>query len=169
MKQRNNMKRIQMTTIGLMTALSSFAAGSGSSPDEGWITFLAVLYIVGAVLQIILFFKVWGMTNDVDSLKRRIVDNTRGADLQRQCRRLAVMGDKAQIRELMLDLFFEELEAEYEKSHYTTYNLQELKKRSLGAYKDRLRSNLSSIGEPVPEDIKNLQTFDDYLSLISIN
>ena len=33
------------------------------------ITFLTIIYVVFAVLQIILFFKVWGMTNNVKKMK----------------------------------------------------------------------------------------------------
>ncbi len=39
--------------------------------------FLSVILIVFGILQIILFFKVWGMTNDVNDIKRSIngIDN----------------------------------------------------------------------------------------------
>jgi len=39
--------------------------------------FLSVILIVFGILQIILFFKVWGMTNDVNHIKRSIngIDN----------------------------------------------------------------------------------------------
>lgn len=36
---------------------------------EGIMTFTAIIMIVFGVLQIILFFKIWGMTNNVKSLK----------------------------------------------------------------------------------------------------
>lgn len=36
--------------------------------------FILVIFAVWQVLQVIIFFKVWGMTNDVDKLKARIVD-----------------------------------------------------------------------------------------------
>lgn len=35
-------------------------------------TLLAIILIVFGILQVILFFKLWGMTNDVKSLLRRI-------------------------------------------------------------------------------------------------
>lgn len=35
-------------------------------------TFMSMLLIVGGVLQIILFFKIWGMTNDVANIKEML-------------------------------------------------------------------------------------------------
>ena len=43
--------------------------------------FIAVVAVVAAILQIILFFKVWGMTNDVDKLKSRFIDNKNDIDI----------------------------------------------------------------------------------------
>ena len=37
----------------------------------------AIISIVAAVLQIILFFKLWGMTNDVRKLKDAVIGNFR--------------------------------------------------------------------------------------------
>lgn len=43
-------------------------------------TFIALVIIIGAILQIILFFKIWGMTNDVSEIlgimRERNVPNT---------------------------------------------------------------------------------------------
>lgn len=37
--------------------------------------FLSIVLIVFGVLQIILFFKMWGMTNDVDKIKNKILSS----------------------------------------------------------------------------------------------
>lgn len=37
---------------------------------EGIMTFTAIVMIVFGILQIILFFKIWGMTNNVSKIKR---------------------------------------------------------------------------------------------------
>lgn len=39
---------------------------------EGIITFTAIVMIVFGILQIILFFKIWGMTNNVSKIKREL-------------------------------------------------------------------------------------------------
>lgn len=50
--------------------------------------FSAIVLIITGILQIILFFKIWGMTNDVKKLKERfkpsIVDDVRTAYLNGQ-------------------------------------------------------------------------------------
>ena len=45
-----------------------------SSGVDGWIIFYGIVFLIFAVLQIILFFKVWGMTNNVKKLKQKFVE-----------------------------------------------------------------------------------------------
>lgn len=37
--------------------------------------FVAIFSLIGSILSIILFFKLWGMTNDVDKIKAKYVDH----------------------------------------------------------------------------------------------
>lgn len=46
----------------------------------------AIISIVAAVLQIILFFKLWGMTNDVRKLKDAVIGNFSQANPSHQKR-----------------------------------------------------------------------------------
>lgn len=39
------------------------------------VTFISILFIIFGILQIILFFKVWGMTNDVRKLTDKLCGN----------------------------------------------------------------------------------------------
>ena len=41
---------------------------------EGFTTFIGVIIIVFGILQIILFFKIWAMTNNVKDIQRRFVN-----------------------------------------------------------------------------------------------
>ena len=43
---------------------------------EGMFSFVGIIIIVFGVLQIILFFKMWGMTNDVKIIKKNLIDGT---------------------------------------------------------------------------------------------
>jgi hypothetical protein len=36
-----------------------------------WIDFLTIILLIFGVLQIILFFKVWGMTNDIKDIRNK--------------------------------------------------------------------------------------------------
>lgn len=42
---------------------------------EGMFTFVGIIMIVFGILQIILFFKIWGMTNNVSEIKNIIRNN----------------------------------------------------------------------------------------------
>ena len=38
-------------------------------------TFMAIVFLVFGILQIILFFKIWGMTNNVKKIKNKLCGN----------------------------------------------------------------------------------------------
>jgi hypothetical protein len=67
-----------LLAINIMTFAQDdeYAATYGqqsSSGINGWMIFCSIVIFVFAVLQIILFFKVWGMTDDVKKLKQKFV------------------------------------------------------------------------------------------------
>lgn len=66
---------LPMTTF----AYDDYYSGSFSS-GSGVIIFFSLVCIAAAILQIILFFKIWKMTNDVDAMRKKVVDQT-GATL----------------------------------------------------------------------------------------
>lgn len=47
--------------------------------SEGFVLFLELVYIVAGILGIILFFKVWGMTNNVARI-RELLENEKNSD-----------------------------------------------------------------------------------------
>lgn len=76
-------------------------------------TLLTITIVTFAVLQIILFFKVWGMTNDVEKIKKG-QERTKSVDA-----RIAYLrGDKAQAQILMDEYFFEEARKFAENTDY---------------------------------------------------
>ena len=62
------MKRFIVFMVTASTTLSCLAAGYGELDVPGWFKFLMLLMIAWGILEIILFFKIWGMTNDVRKL-----------------------------------------------------------------------------------------------------
>ena len=59
----------------MAVAISSSAAGYYSSSEtSGWMTFLGILMMAWGILEIILFFKIWGMTNNVESITKKYVE-----------------------------------------------------------------------------------------------
>ena len=64
------MKRIFVLLLSVTTALSSYAYYDDYSSSNGLLTFMSIIMIVWGILEIILFFKIWGMTNDIKALKK---------------------------------------------------------------------------------------------------
>lgn len=56
-------------------------------------TFLAIVTIVAGVLQIILFFKIWIMTNNVSVIKDTLSDENRSAYILQDGQAAALAGD----------------------------------------------------------------------------
>lgn len=76
-------------------------------------TLLTIIIVAFAVLQIILFFKIWGMTNDVEKIKKG-QERTKSVEA-----RIAYLrGDKTQAQTLMDEYFFEEARKFAEFSNY---------------------------------------------------
>lgn len=44
---------------------------------DGFLTFMSFVVLVFGILQIILFFKLWGMTNDVRTIRKHLVPEKR--------------------------------------------------------------------------------------------
>ena len=64
------MKRLLFFSI-FTAAISTevFAAGQYGEPElSGWLIFFSLVMIIWGILEIILFFKIWGMTNNVRKL-----------------------------------------------------------------------------------------------------
>lgn len=65
------MKKICMLTLLMAVVSNGFAYGDYSYPELAmprWIELMGILMIIWGVLEIILFFKIWRMTNDVHRL-----------------------------------------------------------------------------------------------------
>lgn len=56
-------------------------------------TFLAIVSIVAGVLQIVLFFKIWIMTNNVNVIKNTLSDENRSAYILQDGQAAALAGD----------------------------------------------------------------------------
>ena len=65
------MKRLSWFVFMMAAVSNSYAYNDYSYPKlemPWWLTFMGLLMIAWAILEIVLFFKIWGMTNDVSKL-----------------------------------------------------------------------------------------------------
>ena len=143
------MKRTSVFVLALVAATSAFAyyGSRGSSDFElpAWFKIMCFIMIGWGVLNIILFFKVWGMTNNVSKIRRKYESDYSADDILSNARRLFLQGKKSEVRDMYINSFCAEVEA----------------------YNERKKNNLSNIGEPMPEAIRNMKTMSDYYNSIT--
>lgn len=72
---------------------------------EDIITFTGVVMIVFGILQIILFFKIWGMTNNVSKIKGKLEENLNDDAILLKAQLFALDGDKQQSFNLYKESF----------------------------------------------------------------
>lgn len=176
------MKRLTVILFVLASALNTFAYHSYSSSFEmpGWLTFMGIVMIVWGILEIILFFKIWDMTNNIKALKKDHFNETvfeTKAGMARYLRNNLVLGNMENVKKTLLKNFidnvehgFSELPAEgYVKDEngndkwvrFTEENLD----KSIIPYVDNLILQYGKIGEEVPVYITRMKTFRDYYKL----
>ena len=166
-------------------ASSSFAYyGSDSSSDSGWLTFMCVVMIAWGILEIILFFKIWGMTNDVRALKQDHFNEAKFATKEETAghlRRNLVLGNTENVRRILLQNFIDNVEMDYASMCRAGYvkdengkdvwteseAMKEINlKKSIRPYVENLQKLYERIGEEIPVCIKNMETFGDYFNLV---
>lgn len=173
------MKRISVLAFTLIVALRSFAYYSSSSFDNEF-GLLGIIVLIWGVLQIILFFKVWGMTNNIKALKKDHFNETvfeSKADMAKYLRNNLVLGNKEDVKKILLKNFIDNVEHGYgelptggyvkdERGNdkwvrYEEKNLNE----SIIPYVNNLILQYGKIGEEVPVYITRMKTFRDYYKL----
>lgn len=72
---------------------------------KGLLQFTGIVMIVFGILQIILFFKIWGTTNDVSKIKGKLEENINDDAILLKAQLFALNGDKQQSFELYKESF----------------------------------------------------------------
>lgn len=90
--------------------------------------FIAIITIVVGVLQIVLFFKLWSMTNDVRKIKKKI-DADLEIDRTDKIRIALLKGDKQKAIELLTDKLATELVRKSNEEYMTPDEISALKEK----------------------------------------
>lgn len=176
------MKRIFALASVLIVASSCFAYyGSYSSSDtSGLFTFIGIVMIIWGILEIILFFKIWGMTNDIKALKKDHFNETAlktKAETAWYLTSNLVLGNKEIVKKTLLKNFvdnvergFLNLQTGYFAKDERGYDIwkplkEENLDESITPYVDKLILQYNKIGEEVPIYITRMKTFRDYFNL----
>lgn len=178
------MKRFFVSIISMAVASSSFAYyGDYSSPSfelPGWLTFMVFIMIAWGILEIILFFKIWGMTDNVKALKKdhfcESSFETKG-EMARYLRKNLVLGNMDNVKRILLQNFIDNVEhgyGELESYGYvkdengidqlTSLKAQNLK-LSIRPYVENLQKQFEKIGEELPVYIQRMECFGDYFKM----
>ncbi len=116
--------------------------------------FLSVILIIFGILQIILFFKLWEMTNDVRRISEKIgaqpIDTF--VKLEQSIRKLLLEGKKDQA----IDLLKSNLVKDVIGYIYKGYDSQ-----IINNLKNNYREYYEKLGEPFPEQIEKINTLSD--------
>ena len=142
--------------------------------------FIAIVSLVAAILQIMLFFKVWGMTNDIRELKKdhfcESVFDTK-AEMARYLRNNLVLGSSENVKKTLLKNFINNVEHFYaemptagyvkdEKGNDKWVRLEEKNlDESITPFVENLIYQYDKIGEEVPIYIVRMKTYRDYFKL----
>ena len=132
-------------------------------------SFIVFITFIGAILDIILFFKLWGMTNDIRELKKDHFDNHMPEDvpqLRAYLREHYILGDKDKVKRALILDFLDNLNTKCNssRSSYLEANNPALD-TDITKYVEKLKSQFAKVNLDVPSEILNLKTFRDYYEL----
>lgn len=167
------MKKLSLIIAALFVTTSVFAYyedySSSSSETSGWLIFLGIVMIIWGILEIILFFKIWSMTNDVKKLKEdhffeKNLNNT--GDLIVYLRKNWILGNKDNVKKALLLNFYNDVEAHFNPYGYRYYSTTNpVMEKDISPYVEKLIKNFAKVGEEVPEHIKVMKTYRDFSEL----
>ena len=103
---------------------------------------LGILFFIFGLLQIILFFKLWAMTNNV----KKIAQGNDSPHVDWQLRACVLTGDMDRAKKLIIEDFVE--------------------KDYIGTIKQECRARFKAIGKQMPEAIEKLQNGANVIQLI---
>jgi hypothetical protein len=131
--------------------------------------FVEFITLAVAVLNIILFFKLWGMTNDIRELKKDHFDTRMPEDipqLRAYLRENYIMGDNAKVKRALIHEFLDNINSNcnISRSSYLDTNDSRLD-TDITQYVERLKKQFAKVNLDIPKEILNLKTFRDYYEL----
>ena len=121
---------------------------------EGFMGFLGVVILIFGILQIILFFKVWGMTNNVMKIRRRYVKDE---DVDNLIRRAYYKGDIYTVQDLLTEQLLDAVFGYMLDSMDARYNYVSIRKDKVDEAIIAFKPLFDRFGLEVPENILKLR------------
>ena len=111
---------------------------------ETTLNIVSIIIIIFGILQIILFFKVWRMTNDVNEIKSKLYESK---DEDKEYDLLLISGKYDAAYQILIYKMSKELHDAYQSFNASYYEKEV--QRILDIYKPKFKQ----IGKEIPEDI----------------
>lgn len=117
--------------------------------------FLVIIVTIFGVLQIILFFKIWGMTNNVKKLTEHFVDSLNHTDIGNKVRFAKLQGQtQEQIQKILSDNMATFIIETYNKPNYSVeYTVK------------KWEEVFNNAGIEMPNYLKQIKTYQDVINL----
>ncbi len=129
-----------------------------------------IIIIVFGILQIILFFKIWGMTNDIEKIKNKYcrTDNVKKAGItgiKSAVVKMKNLGQKKEALEFLDNMMQKRLDGLFDELHTSDTPIEELDKH-WSNYVRGYTKMYAYLGEEIPEGYKNFsfKTYNEDLS-----
>ncbi len=116
---------------------------------------LLLVTLVAGVLQIILFFKLWAMTDDVRLLRNKMAAPS-AESMEEEVRRAIVFGEKECAARIIVIAFIKKVRDADMSDAATLVKL-----------KAKLSADLNKVGAKMPEVIEGLETPKEYYALFN--
>lgn len=132
-------------------------------------SFIGFIAFIFAVLNIILFFKIWGMTNDIRELKIDHFDTRMPEDipqLRAYLRENYTLGDNEKVKRILIHEFLDNINSKCNstRNSYLETSRPEMD-TDITQYVDVLKKQFAKVNMEVPDYILNMKTYRDYYEL----
>lgn len=156
------MKKILTLSLCCFTVLTASARNDG--PDETVLQILSIIFLIFGVLNIILFFKIWGMTNDVKKIKDSLAqtDTFSGDSVESKVRLQLMNGDREAARRLILAQFASTMDKIF---NMKTGDFEHKMEFDISEVVQGFKSRLQMLDLAVPEQMNELKTLGDYYKI----
>ena len=134
--------------------------------------FGALFSFIATILGIILFFKVWGMTNDISALKKYYCVST-GVDASKRRSYICecvVLDDKANLKRALLQNFIDKINNKCNPAK-NVYLSESDKQMSFDITPEveMLKNQFAKVNMEVPEAVLNMKTCGDFYQFFKLS
>ncbi len=125
-------------------------------------TLLAIILFASAVLNLILFFKIWGMTNDVDTIKSNLMPKAEQFALTK----LVALGENAKAEAAAKQMLYDELANLYFGNQvYSGTPEQNIK--AFDEKVSKLLPRIQRLGIEIPKHLSSGKEFIAYMNTLT--